>query len=402
MSEATATVRISDTIIQHGANILLGEPGKPVLIYRLELVQPRAGSQYRDSAIFAKLATNAGDQYLGRLDEFTGQVMPTRATKPDYISCRQLVVLNRALARIWADDEQAIIDSGWTLDIIPHGQPQQPQLIKQMSRYGKPVFVVQKFEGGQQTGSFEFDTKEGAEEFMRSGGYHIPKRDQRGALDFIADSFTLACGYGLKRPMIRAHYRGQRFKFYLSARGTVCLKSGKLSAPAEDGSRDPVGEEEYVGCLCRGRFLQAQVGFSPDYYGRPWSGNRPLRPLTEAEREFLDKLASDPVNFLAQCSKDMCRCCYCYSALEDQRSKEVGYGPVCATRWGLPWGKARKNEAVPSFARSYNDTAHDLMATIRSNRTDELAWNVFGDWLEEHGLPRCTMPDASVHLPRND
>jgi hypothetical protein len=44
-------------------------------------------------------------------------------------------------------------------------------------------------------------------------------------------------------------------------------------------------------------------------------------------------------------------CSFCSLPLEDGRSVHVGYGPVCAEKWGLPWGerdeapKARKRKA---------------------------------------------------------
>lgn len=217
----------------------------------------------------------------------------------------------------------------------------------------------------------------------------------RKALDFIADSFVVAVGYGLKRPMIRVHYKDQRFKLYLSRRGTVCLKSGMLAAPSEDGSRDPVGDEEYVGCFLRGDFSPARTGYGSDR-------DRPLRPMTEVEREFLARLADDPVAFLAACSKDMCRCCYCAQPLEDPRSKAVGYGETCAKRWGLPWGAKKAGEKVPSFAESYDDTSHKLIIALRNNPQDVQGWAVFGDWLEDHGLTRCKAPATGVQLPRND
>jgi hypothetical protein len=31
-------------------------------------------------------------------------------------------------------------------------------------------------------------------------------------------------------------------------------------------------------------------------------------------------------------------CCFCSRPLNDARSTEVGYGPVCADKWELPWG----------------------------------------------------------------
>jgi hypothetical protein len=31
-------------------------------------------------------------------------------------------------------------------------------------------------------------------------------------------------------------------------------------------------------------------------------------------------------------------CCFCSRGLTDERSVTVGYGPICAERYGLPWG----------------------------------------------------------------
>lgn len=220
---------------------------------------------------------------------------------------------------------------------------------------------------------------------------------------FIADAFTLAIGYGLVMPRIRAHYKDQRFKFGLSRKGTITLKSGMLdvirsSGPGGDAppvyTHDPVGNEFYVGCLLGGRFLP----------GREFNNGTPgpERPLTETEREFLQKLSDDPVRFLAECSKDLGRCCYCNQPLTDARSKTLGYGPVCAKHWALPWGDPRYIEKAPSFAKVYGPAAQGLCSDIRSNPKDETAWLVFADWLDEKGLPPCKMPEKAVVLPRND
>jgi hypothetical protein len=56
---------------------------------------------------------------------------------------------------------------------------------------------------------------------------------------FLGDSFMLALGMGLKRPMIRLHYKDRRYKVYLSARGTICFKVGAISPD----THDPVGDE---------------------------------------------------------------------------------------------------------------------------------------------------------------
>lgn len=218
-------------------------------------------------------------------------------------------------------------------------------------------------------------------------------KTQTKSIQFISDSFLIAIGAGLKRPMIRCHYKNQRFKLYLSQKGTLCMKSGRLA----EGTHDPVGDETYVGCLLRGKFLPGRVG---DY--RDSTHNRRDRPLTPTEAEFLDKLAESPVQFLAQCSKDMNRCCYCNQPLEDPRSKAVGYGKTCASRWCLPWGTPEYMEKAPSFAKVYNEDARMICTVVRADPTQEFVWEQLGDWLDERGLPRCKMPKTGTGIPRND
>lgn len=222
------------------------------------------------------------------------------------------------------------------------------------------------------------------------------ERQQRvDMIAFLADSFTLAVGMGLKRPMIRLHYRDRRFKVYLSQRGTLCFKSGGLavdmSCPTGSPVRwtnDPVGDEEYVGCLWAGKFLP----------------NKQRQPLP-TEVEVIARLSADPAGFLSQCSKDMDRCVYCGKPLEDQRSKDVGYGATCADRWGLPWGRTY-DEKVPSFADLWRNSSptdqrsiRGICATIRQNPYDPLSWDVLGDALEDAGWrKRPSCPDRAVKV----
>lgn len=212
---------------------------------------------------------------------------------------------------------------------------------------------------------------------------------QRGAtaagqdmIAFLADSFLFAIGMGLKAPMIRLHFAGRRYKIYLSKRGTLCFKSG-----ATNGT-DPIGDEEYVGCLYSGRFLPNKE-----------------RTVLPVEGAFLQLLSADPPGFLAKCSRDMDRCCYCALPLEDVRSKDVGYGPVCAVRWGLPWGKGY-NEKVPSFASLWAGAAAEdrrsvraVCEGIRRAPFERFGWDALGDILEDVGYakrPACPMSGVTI------
>jgi hypothetical protein len=203
---------------------------------------------------------------------------------------------------------------------------------------------------------------------------------------FLADSFVFAVGMGLKAPMIRLGFQERRYKIYLSRRGTLCFKSGAV----RPGTSDPIGDEEYVGCLYQGRFLP----------------NKERRPLA-VENEFFARLSADPVGFMAACSKDMNRCCYCNLPLEDERSKEVGYGKICAERWGLPWGKGSGSHVV-SFAQLWERAGttearniRGLCQAIRQQPRQEELWLILGDALEEAGWTgkKPQAPQGSVVVP---
>jgi hypothetical protein len=48
-------------------------------------------------------------------------------------------------------------------------------------------------------------------------------------------------------------------------------------------------------------------------------------------------MASDPAGTAATYGKLMGECCFCRLPLSDDRSLAVGYGKICARRYGLPW-----------------------------------------------------------------
>jgi hypothetical protein len=82
-----------------------------------------------------------------------------------------------------------------------------------------------------------------------------------------------------------------------------------------------------------------------DYDGRTWYGRierdgtlRSGRDMTDAVRALLERLAADPAGFAAAHGRLTGNCCFCRKALTDERSTAVGYGPVCADHFGLPWG----------------------------------------------------------------
>lgn len=53
---------------------------------------------------------------------------------------------------------------------------------------------------------------------------------------------------------------------------------------------------------------------------------------------LLTALANNPAEIAAEHGKLTGNCCFCLKDLTDERSTSVGYGPICADHWGLPWG----------------------------------------------------------------
>lgn len=59
----------------------------------------------------------------------------------------------------------------------------------------------------------------------------------------------------------------------------------------------------------------------------------------------LKALAKNPAKAAAEYGHMTGSCCFCSKTLTDSRSVKVGYGPVCAGHFGLPWGDTAKEAA---------------------------------------------------------
>lgn len=65
---------------------------------------------------------------------------------------------------------------------------------------------------------------------------------------------------------------------------------------------------------------------------------RAYKHACEALPQFLETFAKAPAQVAADYGHRTGRCCFCQRDLSDKRSVDVGYGPICAEKWGLPWG----------------------------------------------------------------
>lgn len=85
-----------------------------------------------------------------------------------------------------------------------------------------------------------------------------------------------------------------------------------------------------------------------------WFGRIKLDGTFEASRDgapaelidYLTTFAERPAQMAAAHGHATGSCCFCNKELTDARSVAVGYGPVCATKWALPWGETPAQEAA--------------------------------------------------------
>jgi len=139
----------------------------------------------------------------------------------------------------------------------------------------------------------------------------------------VRDMIDLA-GQSRKFPKVNlATESGQRIR--LSRAGDRSRSPGQINIT--DGR--PYGENTYFGKID----LQGHL--------------RPSRSMTPEVMNFLKEFDANPAAVAAAYGHRTICCCFCTQPLTDERpghSRDVGYGPVCAERYGLPWGEG----AVPS------------------------------------------------------
>lgn len=114
------------------------------------------------------------------------------------------------------------------------------------------------------------------------------------------------------------------FRGVIDGRGDVVIKlntRGRYEGEAHTTDGQPYGFNKYFGRIT------AQGAFHPG------------RDLTPAVRTFLEALAASPAEVAGTYGRQSGECCFCARELTDERSTQVGYGPVCAGNYGLPWGK---------------------------------------------------------------
>jgi len=90
------------------------------------------------------------------------------------------------------------------------------------------------------------------------------------------------------------------------------------------------------------------------FYGRVIKDNeaRKLRfqwnekqQRTEDLTAIIKAIVENPVGMCSLIGQQYAHCCFCGLELTNKNSVLVGYGPICAEKWGLPWdGMAEAKE----------------------------------------------------------
>jgi hypothetical protein len=64
-------------------------------------------------------------------------------------------------------------------------------------------------------------------------------------------------------------------------------------------------------------------------------------PIKDNYLAMLETIEKDPIAAATLSGKLTSCCSFCSRELTDERSVVLGYGPVCAEHWGLPWDVKR-------------------------------------------------------------
>lgn len=135
----------------------------------------------------------------------------------------------------------------------------------------------------------------------------------------IKKLFDTALASGMKRPRIKTIVNKVMFAFNLA--GSNSKWAGSIYVKV-DGA--------YAGRITEGLYYPTLDTFNNKKYAI----------------EAFKVIAAAPKSILAIAGKETGNCCYCWRELTDPRSLAVGYGPICAGKYGLPWGDKKINDDV--------------------------------------------------------
>lgn len=115
-------------------------------------------------------------------------------------------------------------------------------------------------------------------------------------------------------------------KFYRT--GVLNKRYGEGCVMLIFSNQHDAGEKYTLGIIARdGRFAFSRFCFD--------------RPVLQQE---LKKIIEQPIEAFKMNGIKYAHCCFCGQELVTTESVTAGYGPICASKYGLPWGEVPKEE----------------------------------------------------------
>lgn len=132
----------------------------------------------------------------------------------------------------------------------------------------------------------------------------------------IIQLFEKALANGLRSPKIRLETSTGR-KIILRRAGSTSKYQGQITVTDNASSFD-----------------------ARTYYGRIDTTGQYFPSNEQADvTQLLKDLAADPVKMAALYGHQTSSCCFCARPLTTSESVTMGYGPICAAKFGLSWGQ---------------------------------------------------------------
>jgi hypothetical protein len=148
-----------------------------------------------------------------------------------------------------------------------------------------------------------------------------PPTENLGSMAKVIEMFEIAKSKGLKYPKLHLKLEGGQ-KVVLALTGPKSKAPGCVNVT--DGGK--YGNNVWYGRITPDGVLQAPHN-KPQHF--------------DLVKSMLRAFAKDPQGYADMHGKLHGHCMFCGKELTAEESTEVGYGPVCASNWGLPWGKAK-------------------------------------------------------------
>jgi hypothetical protein len=133
--------------------------------------------------------------------------------------------------------------------------------------------------------------------------------------------------------------------FDLFAKAMLTLKQPKLVYIWDNEEKD---EKVKVVLSLSSKYPASRINI---YTGQVWLGRivkdnvKRVMSCQWNDKETIDPelkntiraLVAEPIGMCSLVGQQYAHCCFCGSELNNKNSVTVGYGPICAEKWGLPW-----------------------------------------------------------------